>query len=368
MTNTIKILRSSTASLRPTAKTVGEPYVNFADNVFGVVDGAGTAVDLIGPGLYLPLTGGTLIGPLNISGAAATGRNLIGQTAGLNRWVMSLGNATAETGGNAGSDFIIQACNDTGALIPASNGPVPLSIARSNGVATFGSTINVSGFIQGSNTISTPLGGVFGFVTCNGVLNVTGASAFGNNIQLNAPLNRQIWGSITGQPRWSMTFGDTTAESGGNAGSNFSLSNYNDAGIQLSIPLSIARATGIATFSQPIVNGSDRRLKENIAPIADALNKVTALKGVSYNMIGQTRQEIGLIAQDVQPIVPEIVHQTPPPPPPLTPTPHGVEADSEPYLGIAYSPLTALLVEAVKELSAKVTTLQAQVDALSAGP
>jgi hypothetical protein len=47
MTSKIKILRSDTAGRRPTGKTSGESYVNFADLQFGVVNTAGNNIDLI---------------------------------------------------------------------------------------------------------------------------------------------------------------------------------------------------------------------------------------------------------------------------------------------------------------------------------
>ena len=121
-------------------------------------------------------------------------------------------------------------------------------------------------------------------------------------------------------------------------------------------PLNINRATSIATFSKPIVNGSDARLKENIAPIKDALATVMRLTGVSYNRVGDARGEIGLIAQDVLPVVPEVVHPSP------APLDHkGKPRDDmhiKPYLGISYPQLTALLIEAVKTLEDRVAVLE----------
>lgn len=48
--------------------------------------------------------------------------------------------------------------------------------------------------------------------------------------------------------RWQLDFGDTTSESGSNAGSNFNLVRYNDAGTSLGSVLSIVRSTGAAAF------------------------------------------------------------------------------------------------------------------------
>lgn len=107
---------------------------------------------------------------------------------------------------------------------------------------------------------------------------------------------------------------------------------------------SFARLSG-ATFSGTVtapnfVSSSDARLKTNVTPISDALQKVQALRGVTYNMIEGGSREIGLIAQDVQAVAPEAV----------------VEAEG--LLRLAYGNLVGLLVEAIKDLSAEVEQLK----------
>jgi hypothetical protein len=71
--------------------------------------------------------------------------------------------------------------------------------------------------------------------------------------------------------------------------------------------------------------------------LTGSLHQVEKLQGVSYNRIGQTRKEIGFIADEVVKILPELVKYQ----------------DGEVY-GLSYNRLTAVLVEAVKELSDKV--------------
>jgi len=56
--------------------------------------------------------------------------------------------------------------------------------------------------------------------------------------------------------RWSMDFGDASPESTGNAGSDFYLRRYSDAGTQLSLPIGINRATGKMTLAGDIVVSS----------------------------------------------------------------------------------------------------------------
>jgi hypothetical protein len=82
---------------------------------------------------------------------------------------------------------------------------------------------------------------------------------------------------------------------------------------------------------------SDQRAKTNIRPIADSLSQVALLRGVAFEWkadvaAGQPKGNIGLIAQDVQQVVPEAVTIT------------------ECGAGVSYSTLVPLLIEAVKEL------------------
>lgn len=216
-----------------------------------------------------------------------------------------------ESGGNAGSSLALASYTDAGA--PLAN---PLTFNRATGAATF-------------------LSATFGSTTMSGNLTLNAA----------AGVNREVIAQTNGLNRWAISVANATAESGGGNGSDFSLTSYNDLGtLIISNPLVIKRSTSVATFAQPIVNGpSDRTLKENIEPLQGSLDKVFALQGVSFNWIGKTDRQIGLIAQDVAPIVPEIIQEF-----------------GDGKLALDYPKLTALLIEAVKELGAEVAALRAK--------
>lgn len=93
---------------------------------------------------------------------------------------------------------------------------------------------------------------------------------------------------------------------------------------------------GNVEYVGTLTDVSDARLKENLAPVTDALDKVTSLSGVTYNLIGGDGQvEIGYIAQDVQKIIPEAVSV--------------VDAQNG-YLGVSYPYLIPVITEAIKEL------------------
>jgi hypothetical protein len=92
-----------------------------------------------------------------------------------------------------------------------------------------------------------------------------------------------------------------------------------------------------------------KRLKKNIKPLDNALEKVSQLQGVSFNWKADDKPGIGLIAEDVGEILPEVV----------TYEKNGVDAQS-----IDYDHLTAVLVEAVKELKAENEELKNRIEQL----
>jgi hypothetical protein len=57
--------------------------------------------------------------------------------------------------------------------------------------------------------------------------------------------NNQLLGRTNGLSRWELDLGEATAEAGSNAGSNFQIVRYNDAGTNIGVPLTINRSTGV---------------------------------------------------------------------------------------------------------------------------
>jgi hypothetical protein len=93
------------------------------------------------------------------------------------------------------------------------------------------------------------------------------------------------------------------------------------------------------------VASSDERLKDIISPITSALEGVQSLRAVRYSWKSDETKtpHVGLIAQDVQKVLPEVVNSLRLP----------QSADETEYLGVAYTEVIPLLVAAIQELSAK---------------
>jgi hypothetical protein len=121
-------------------------------------------------------------------------------------------------------------------------------------------------------------------------------------------------------------------------------------GDALSVTGSISATGNITAFAT-----SDERLKENIIQINKPLDKVNEIKGVFFNWkegyedIHQFKgEDIGVIAQDVEKVVPHITNI------------NSVNG----YYGVRYEKLTPLLIEAIKELNKKVDELQEEIKRL----
>jgi hypothetical protein len=115
----------------------------------------------------------------------------------------------------------------------------------------------------------------------------------------------------------------------------------NDGGSEITALTLDMSAAGAATFNDNVTAYSDERLKDNIKTIENGLDKVEQLRGVTYTR--DEKENIGVIAQEVEKILPEIV---------LT------AEDEMGTKSVDYSRLTAVLIEAVKDLSARVKELE----------
>ncbi len=118
----------------------------------------------------------------------------------------------------------------------------------------------------------------------------------------------------------------------------------------------IVRIDGTLIMGPPPVMISDGRLKQDVEPLKSSLEKITRLRGVSFNWKPEKmnyakgfggKKQIGLIAQEVEAIFPELVY-----------------TDAKGLKAVAYDKLGPLVIEAIKEQEKKIEEKDAQIERL----
>jgi len=101
--------------------------------------------------------------------------------------------------------------------------------------------------------------------------------------------------------------------------------------------------TGSLTVTGNITAYSDIRIKSNIYPITDAIEKLKQITGVTFNRTDDPTlpRQAGVIAQEVEKILPEVITE-----------------DSDGIKSVAYGNMIALLIEAIKEQQIQIDQLK----------
>ena len=158
-----------------------------------------------------------------------------------------------------------------------------------------------------------------------------------------------------------MTITNGTGISGGGTGSSFTLSIGQAVGTASSVQFSsIGVNTAAGSAGEIRATGditayfSDDRLKTKLGNIENALDKVEQLSGFYYvpNEIAQelgynAKREVGVSAQEVQKVMPEVIAPAP---------------IDEQYLTVKYERMVPLLIEAIKELKQQVDDIKNQLN------
>ena len=141
------------------------------------------------------------------------------------------------------------------------------------------------------------------------------------------------------------------------AASRLVINTSGNVGIGTANPSSALEVTGSIEVNGAVVHASDRKWKDHITTIDDAVSKVMHLRGVEFewrreeftHMRFEAGTQLGFVAQEVEPILPEVVRTGP-----------------DGHKSVAYANVTALLIEAVKEQQAEIARLRAQIESLAA--
>lgn len=299
------------------------------------------------------------------SGASTINGNVTIQNSGT----LTVAGLTTASGGVTTAGNIVT----TGTGTITSGGKLTASASMEVSSGTFTTISGVTSTLNGNVTIgNSGTLTVAGLTTCSGGLTVTGATTLANVTTGAITANGQITanngitmpgtitaGTVTTTGSGAITAGGaisagTTITSAGNAsiGGNTTVTgttslggNTTVKGGSLGCTLSVTGTIG-ATSDIGLV--SDERLKTDIITIDNALEKVNKLRGVYYkrNKIldkdeNIDRVHIGLIAQEVEKIIPESVIIN--------------EESKEKYRSVIYQNMVGLLIEAIKELDINYT-------------
>lgn len=203
-----------------------------------------------------------------------------------------------------------------------------------SGSLTLGGTLSVTAANFASQTANTFLSAPNG---------AAGVPTFRAIVAADIPtLNQNTTGNAT-------TATTATTANALNTGNNYQVNSLGVGTASSAVTGEIRATNNVTAFFT-----SDSRLKENVRPIGNALNLVGQLRGVRYDWTQEhidrhggedeyfmRRADVGVIAQEVQAVLPEIV-----------------AINNEGYLAVRYERLTALLIEAVNEMKFEIDELK----------
>ena len=92
---------------------------------------------------------------------------------------------------------------------------------------------------------------------------------------------------------------------------------------------------------EDIVGGSDIRYKTNIRTIENSIEIINSLRGVRYDRVSNNKASFGVIAQEVEKIIPEVIR-----------------TDIGDYKGVVYTQIIPILIEAIKKLEERICVLE----------
>jgi hypothetical protein len=196
-----------------------------------------------------------------------------------------------------------------------------------------------------SNAATTFTAGTASTSTTTGALIVTGGVGVSGLIYASGFIG-PITGNVTGNVIGSVGAGarNSGAFTTLSANSSVTFTSGTPASSTTTGAVVITGGIGISgtMYVDNIVQTSTIVLKENITPISNALESVLALSGVTYDRKDTKKYEAGLIAEEVEKIIPEVVSHN----------------EFGKPVGIQYTNLTAYLIEAIKSLKHEIDILK----------
>lgn len=271
----------------------------------------------------LLVTGASSLNSLSTTGSASFGTTVSVTGATTLAAVNITGAATlASNGLNVGSGQL----NVTGGNVSMSGN---VSAVNASFSGTFGAT--------GNSTIGGTLG-VTGAATLSSTLAVSGAASVSNPVTITyagaGALNINTSGNLNGIRFYNGA--SITGQIGSNATYPLLIQNNSSSNVIY------ADSSGNFTAVGNVTAYSDISQKADIETIYGGFELVRRMRGVRYTRVGTMERGVGVIAQEVQKVVPEVVH------------------DNNGILSVAYGNLVGVLIEAIKDLEQRIRVLESK--------
>ena len=327
-----------------------------ANSVALGTDTTGNYVQSVANGSYLTGGGGASEGTALTLGVDATSANTASKVVARDgSGNFSAGTITAALTGNASTATTLQTARTINGV--SFNGSANITVADSTKVPT-SRTVSAGGGISGGGALSGNITISHADTSSQGSVNNSGATVI-QDVTLDTYGHVTALGShtltlanlgytgatnanyitnnnqLTNGAGYTTNVGDITNVSAG--------TNLTGGGSSGSVTLNVTASPTFTTVTATTFNTtSDRNTKTDIEPISGALGKVQQLGGYSFTFKDSGQKSSGVIAQEVQAVLPELVQE-----------------GGEGHLTVQYGNMVGLLIEAIKEQ-------QAQIDALTA--
>ena len=301
-----------------TTISLGNSSVNVAITTAGITSAGGTGVN---PSSN---TVGTTLG-------TSTARWVINANTGSFSGAVS-GITTLAAGNTSITGFANASVSVNSALLTVGTSFIANTTGAYHTGIVNAASINIggSGFIANATAvlIAKPL-------TANGSTGTAGHVLFSNG--------------TVGSPYWAAAAGATAADDTTTNGTRYVLfANQTSGSISTayvsSTKLTYNPSTGTLT-STVLTASSDEKLKTNINTIIDPISVINGLRGVSFDRIDTKQKDFGVIAQEIEKVLPDVVHQ-----------------DFDGYKSVSYNSIIGFLIEGMKHQTEKITQLENKLD------
>ena len=341
-TNLLRLQSTDTDARMTIAHSANGGYIGYTNigatsNVFYVTTGAGT----VGSGFVMDNNGNVGIGTTNpaakldVYQSGSTALNVAG----------SQGQLFSVTDSLSGSLMSVNDISGIPILEVFSDDRVVAGTFGSNALVVNGSSVGVGTTnpgakleVAGNGTGKILIGDIGGYANYAGI-SLNGSTAAGYyNI-----LSRASDGTLL----LNRPFGDIAFWENNAALHMIIKGTSGNVGIGSASPAYKLDVTGTIRATGDVIAYSDRRVKQDIVTLENSVELIQKLRGVSYKKIGESEEKIGVIAQEILEVLPQVVSE-----------------DENGMYSVAYGNMAGLFIEAIKQQQAHIDTLEQRIEKL----